>query len=148
MKLANLIRLHAAAFQFANTPDCTAQALAQVTDVDVKTVYAWSRRPEWHDALDALHFEGDRLFARQPTRDTIRDAGWLVEEAFEIYKRARLEGHPPKKAVTAVVNEMELKRRRVNTWAERYEWEAALKTRDDEGERNFSVRSRQNERSL
>ena len=126
MKLANLIKLHVAAFHFAKAPDCTAQKLAQVTDVKIKTVYGWVQRPEWHAALDALHFTGDRAFARKPTRDIIRDAGGLVEEAFEIYKKARLDGHTPKKAVTAVVNKMELKRRRINTWAERYEWEAAL----------------------
>ena len=126
MKLANLIRLHVAAFHFVNTQDCTAQALAQVTDVKIKTVYGWAQRPEWHAALDALHFTGTRAFARKPTRDIIRDAGGLVEEAFEIYKTARQDGHTPKKAVTAVVNETRLKRRRINTWAERYDWEAEL----------------------
>lgn len=128
MKLANLIRLHVAAFHFAKTPDCTAQALAQTTDVNIKTVYGWMKRAEWHAALDALHFTGDRAFARKPTRDIIRDTGGLVEEAFEIYKKAREDGHTPKKAVTTVVNKMELKRRRVNTWVERYEWETELKS--------------------
>ena len=127
MKLANLIRLHVAAFHFANTPDCTVQMLAQATGVNIKTVYGWARRREWHTALDALHFTGDRAFARNPTRDTLRDTGALVEAAFEIYSKARVEGHTPKKAVTAVVNKTELKRRRINTWAERYEWEAELK---------------------
>ena len=128
MKLANLIKLHVAVFHFAKTPDCTAQALAQVTDVKIKTVYGWVQRAEWHAALDALHFTGARAFARRPTRDIIRDAGGLVEEAHEIYKAARTDGHTPKKAVTEVVNEMELNRRRINTWAKRYEWEAALTT--------------------
>ena len=63
---------------------------------------------------------------RRPTRDILRDTGGLVEEAFEIYKTARTDGRTPKKAVTAVVNEMELNRRRINTWAQRYEWEATL----------------------
>ena len=49
------------------------------------------------------------LSPRKPTRDTRRDAGGLVEEAFEIYKTARMDGHTPKKAVTTVVNELELK---------------------------------------
>jgi hypothetical protein len=128
LKLANLIRLHVAAFHFAKTPECTAQELAHAADVKIKTIYRWVQRPEWHAALDALHFTGDRAFGRNPTRDTRRDAGGLVEEAFEIYKVARKDGHPPKKAVTAVVNKTELKRRRVNTWAERYDWEATLKT--------------------
>lgn len=126
MKLANLIRLHVAAFYFTRTADCTAQELAQATDVKIKTVYGWAQRPEWHAALDALHFTGTRAFARKPTRDVLRDAGGLVEQAFEIYKTARTDGHTPKKAVTEVVNEMELNRRRINTWAQRYEWEATL----------------------
>ena len=142
MKLANLIKLHVAAFHFAKSPDCTAQALAQLTDVKIKTVYGWVQRPEWHAALDALHFTGDRAFARKPTRDTIRDAGGLVEEAFEIYKTARMDGHTRKKAVTEVVNEMELNRRRINTWAKRYEWEEGLTTLNDEDERNFRVKPR------
>ena len=140
MRLASLIRLHVAAFHFANTPECTAQALADLMNVDIKTVYAWARRPEWRAALNALHVPADRTFAREVTRDIIRDTGELVEEAFEIYKEARLEGHTPKKAVTAVVNALDINRRRINTWAERYEWEAALvKTRNDEGERSFTV---------
>ena len=142
MKLANLIKLHVAAFHFAKTPDCTAQKLAQLTDVKIKTVYGWVQRPEWHAALDALHFTGNRAFARKPTRDTIRDAGGLVEEAFEIYKTARMDGHTRKKAVTEVVNEMELNRRRINTWAKRYEWEEGLTTLNDEDERNFRVKPR------
>jgi len=126
LKLANLIRLHVAAFHFAKTPDCTAQVLAHVTDVKIKTVYGWVQRPEWHAALNALHFTGTRAFARKPTRDIIRDAGGLVEQAFEIYKTARTDGHTPKKAVTEVVNALELNRRRINTWAKRYEWETSL----------------------
>ncbi len=74
--------------------------LADVADVKVKTVYGWVQRPEWHAALDALHFKGTRAFARKPTRDPLRDTGRLVEQAFEIYKRARTEGRTPKKAVT------------------------------------------------
>ena len=44
-----------------------------------------------------LSISQDRAFARKPTRDIIRDAGGLVEEAFEIYKKARLDGRTPKK---------------------------------------------------
>jgi len=140
VRLASLIRLHVAAFHFANTPDCTAQALAELMKVDIKTVYAWARRPEWRAALNSLHVPSDRTFAREPTRDLIRDTGKLVEEAFEIYKEARLDGHTPKKSVTAVVTALDINRRRINTWAERYEWEAALlKTRNPDGERNFTV---------
>lgn len=143
MRRVNLIKLHAAAFHFAKTPDCTAQALAQVVDVNVRTVYGWSRRPEWHAALDALHFIGDRAFARESTRDALRDTSGLVEAAFEIYKKARLDGHTPKKAVTAITNELRINRRRINTWADRYEWEAELETHTHEGECNFSVEPRQ-----
>ena len=77
-----------------------------------------------------LHFTGTRAFARKPTRDVIRDTGGLVEEAFNIYKTARTDGHTPKKAVTAVVNKLELNRRRINTWAERYDWEAILNNKE------------------
>ena len=142
MRRVNLIRLHVAAFHFAKTPDCTAQTLAQVVDVNIGTVYGWARRPEWHAALDALHFTGDRTFARKPTRDVIRDAGGLVEEAFEIYKKARLDGYTPKKAVTAIANELEISRRRINTWAERGKWEEILQSLKDEVERNFRVKPR------
>lgn len=138
MRRANLIKLHAAAFHFAKTPNCTAPALAQMAGVTIRTVYGWSKRPEWHAALDALHFTGDRTFAREPTRDALRDTSGLVEAAFEIYKNARLDGHTPKKAVTAITKQLRISRRRINTWAARYEWEAEL----DEGERNFSVEPR------
>ena len=142
MKLANLIKLHVAAFHFAKSPDCTAQKLAQLTDVKSRPSMDGYNALSGHAALDALHFTGDRAFARKPTRDTIRDAGGLVEEAFEIYKTARIDGHTRKKAVTEVVNEMELNRRRINTWAKRYEWEEGLTTLNDEDERNFRVKPR------
>lgn len=108
--------------------------LTHVADVKIKTVYGWVQRPEWHAALDALHFTGTRAFARKPTRDTIRDAGGLVEQAFEIYTQARRDGRTPKKAVTEVVNALELRRRRINTWAKRYEWESTLQTPNHEDE--------------
>ena len=63
---------------------------------------------------------------RKATRDIQKESGELVAQSRAIYTKARRDGFNHKKAVTAVKNELGLKRRRVNEWAEKFDWEATL----------------------
>ena len=87
-------------------------------------MYHDAKQPEWQETLDTLGYASDRPFTRKATRDIQRDTGEFVAQARGLYTKARRDGKlNHKKAVTAVVNELGLKRRRVNEWAAKYEWE-------------------------
>ena len=126
MLKSTLIKLHAAAAIFASRDGCSAQEIADILNVPLNSVYHYAKQPEWEETLDTLGYTGDRRFTRKATRDIQRDTGELVAQSRAIYTKARRDGFNHKKAVTAVVNELELKRRRINEWAEKYDWEATL----------------------
>ena len=126
MLKSTLIKLHAAAAIFASRDSCSAQEIADILNVPLNSVYHYAKQPEWDETLDTLGYTGDRRFTRKATRDIQRDTGELVAQSRAIYTKARRDGFNHKKAVTAVVNELGLKRRRVNEWAEKYDWEAML----------------------
>ena len=122
----SLIKLHACATIFAIRYPCSAQEIADILDMPVNSVYHLAKQPEWDEALDSLRFQGPRKFATQPTRDPQRDTGELVAQAHAFYTVARKKGCTQKQAVSAVVEDLRLKRRRINEWAERYNWEKNL----------------------
>ena len=126
MLKSTLIKLHAAAAIFASRDGCSAQEIADILNVPLNSVYHYAKQPEWEETLDTLGYTGDRRFTRKATRDIQRDTGELVAQSRAIYTKAQRDGFNHKKAVTAVVNELGLKRRRINEWAEKYDWEATL----------------------
>ena len=126
MLKSTLIKLHAAAAIFACRDGCSAQEIADVLNVPLNSVYHYAKQPEWEETLDTLGYAGDRQFTRKATRDIQRYTGELVAQAKGLYIAERLAGSNHKNAVTAVVNELGLKRRRINEWAAKYEWEKTL----------------------
>ena len=126
MLKSTLIKLHAAAAIFASRDGCSAQEIADILNVPLNSVYHYAKQPEWDETLDTLGYTGDRQFTRKATRDIQKESGGLVAQARGLYTKARRDGFNHKKAVTAVVNELGLKRRRINEWAEKYDWEATL----------------------
>lgn len=126
MLKSTLIKLHAAAAIFASRDGCSAQEIADILNVPLNSVYHYAKQPEWHETLDTLGYTGDRQFTRKTTRDVVKDSGELVAQARGLYTKARLDGFTHKQAVTAVCDELGLKRRRVNEWAAKYDWETAL----------------------
>ena len=119
------IKLHAAAVIFASRNGCSAQEIADTLKLPVKAIYRYTKEPEWENALNTLQYAGDRQFPRKTTRDPLKDSGELVAEARALYTLQRRDGRTHKKAVTAVVEVLGLKRRRINEWAERYNWQEA-----------------------
>ena len=121
-KTKTLVKLHAAAFLFSETPDISAAEIATRVGTAEKTLYTWRQTPEWHAALDALGYDGDRSFRRKPRRDTKREAGALLTEAETLYIHALLQGKSYKQAVTAAATALGLNRPRVEKWRQRYGW--------------------------
>ena len=122
MRTINTALIQAAAWVFSKNPNISVADLADEMEVSDKTIYKWIKTDEWHDALDALGYTGDRNFHREPTRDLNRDAGDLVNQAKQIYDNAVRDGISSKKAVTAAANELGLQRQRVQLWAKRFNW--------------------------
>ena len=126
MLKSTLIKLHAAAVIFAQRGGCSAQEIADILDVPLNSIYHYAKQPEWEETLRTLQYTGERRFTRKPTRDPQKDSGELVAQARAMYTKERRDGLNHKKAVTAVVNALGLKRRRLNDWAAKYEWEKTL----------------------
>lgn len=127
MLKSTLIKLHAAAAIFAERGGCSAKEIADILNVPVNSVYHYAKFPEWNDALDTLYYTGDRSFVKKSTRDIQKESGDLVAQARGIYTaERRTNGLNHKKAVSVVCETLPLKRRRVNEWAEKFEWEKTL----------------------
>ena len=117
------IKLHAAAFVFAQRAGCSAKEIAETLDMPLNSVYHLAKQPEWDTALDTLQYAGERAFKSEKRRDTLRDAGDLVARARAVYLEQRWSSRTHKQAVSVVCETLDLKRRRVNEWAAKFGWE-------------------------
>ena len=117
------IKLHAAAFVFAQRAGCSAKEIAETLDMPLNSVYHLAKQPEWDKALNTLQYAGDRAFKSEKRRDTLRDSGDLVARARGLYLEQRWDSHTHKQAVSVVCGTLDLKRRRVNEWAAKFDWE-------------------------
>lgn len=117
------IKLHAAAFVFAQRAGCSAKEIAETLDIPLNSVYHLAKQPEWDTALNTLQYTGERTFKSEKRRDTLRDAGDLVARARALYLEQRWDSRTHKQAVSVVCDTLTLKRRRVNEWAAKFGWE-------------------------
>lgn len=132
MTTASLIKCHAVAFYFAQQHEgCAAKEIADVFEMPLNSVYHLAKQPEFDVALDALNFEGDRKFTKKKTRDPRRDDAELVAQTRSCYLMERRKGLKHTRAVSEVSNFLDVDRRRVNDWYDRYNWEADLLTEDE-----------------
>lgn len=121
------IKLHAAATLFASRDGCSAQDISDILKIPRNSVYHLAKMPEWHLALDALHYEGERKFKTKRTRDPQRDSGELVAQAHALYITERRDGQKHSRAVNTVLEALNIKdRKTLNAWAKRYNWEADI----------------------
>lgn len=127
MLKSTLIKLHAAAAIFAERGGCSAKEIADILNVPVNSVYHYAKFPEWEQALDTLAYTGNRAFTKKTTRDVQKESGELVAKARGLYiAERRTNGLNHKQAVSVVCETLPLKRRRVNDWAKRFNWEQSL----------------------
>ena len=117
------IKLHAAAFVFAQRAGCSAKEIAETLEMPLNSVYHLAKQPEWEKALNTLQYAGDRAFKSEKRRDTLRDSGDLVARARGLYLEQRWDNRTHKQAVSVVCETLDLKRRRVNEWAAKFDWE-------------------------
>ena len=117
------IKLHAAAFVFAQRAGCSAKEIAETLEMPLNSVYHLAKQPEWDQALNTLQYAGDRAFKSEKRRDTLRDSGDLVARARGLYLEQRYDRRTHKQAVSVVCESLTLKRRRVNAWAAKFAWE-------------------------
>ena len=114
--------IHGAAFYFAYVSR-DINEIAKKFGVVERTVRRWAENdPEWHQALDAWGYKGDRNFVLQPKRDTARDTGADFAKAKEAYQNAFKAGEPPHKLATIASATVGLPRRRIHDWAMKYGW--------------------------
>lgn len=124
MLKSTLYKLHAAAVIFVERRGCSAKEIADILNVPVNSVYHYAKQTEWNETLDTLGYDGDRCFSKKTTRDPEKENPNLFVLAKQIYLLERNSGRDHKKAVSAVVKELPaLKRRRVNDWVKKYEWD-------------------------
>ena len=121
-----LIKLHAAVVIFVERKGCSAKEIADILNVPVNSVYHYAKQPEWEQTLDLLNYTGDRNFQKGTTRDIMKESGHLIAQARGIYIQERTDGRNHKKAVSEVCEVLNLKRRRVNDWCARFDWEESL----------------------
>ena len=74
----------------------------------------------------AEQYAGDRAFKSKKRRDALRDSGDLVARARGLYLKQRCDSRTHKQAVSVVCENLDLKRRRVNEWAAKFDWERAV----------------------
>ena len=125
-----LVKIYSAAFYFSHISREVSE-IADAFGVSTDAVYQWAKTPEWAFALDIFNYDGDRDFARQPRRDTERDAGEVFEKARDAYFKALNAGVPVRKIATLVAKSLGLKRQRVYLWAKRYGWREGIHTDDN-----------------
>ena len=115
-------KIHAAAFYFAHISR-DVREIAEVFDASVWTVRNnWSETPEWHDALDAFAYDGDRHFIHRKTRDTLRENGEDFKKVRDSYLRKLADGVPVHRLPAQVSEETGVSKRRIAQWAERFGW--------------------------
>lgn len=115
------VKIHAAAFYFSHISR-DVHEIAEMFGVSRDAIYKWAKTEEWSEALDVFKYAGDREFARQPSRDTQRDAGDVFFLARTAYFKAMREGVPERKLATVAGDAVGLSRRRVHAWAIQYGW--------------------------
>ena len=117
------IAIQAAAYLFTKHPEATDTELANMLAVSQRSLYRWTKRPQWHAALDDLNYTGSRTLRKAKARDAQRENP-LYTAAKKCYLEARAAGESPAKAARAAETETGIPRRRIKDWAKRYDWDA------------------------
>ena len=131
----NIIKLHAAVFQFVRDKNATAEGIAMYIGVSKRTIERWATTDAWHTALDTLGYTGHRDFRgrgkKQPDAAAPpRRAGEDFETVKTTYFAVRKEGVHPRNAAKITAERTGVNRRRIDRWVERYGWreEGSLET--------------------
>lgn len=123
----NIIKLHAAVFQFVKEQTATAEDIASYIGVSKRTMERWATTDAWHDALDALGYTGNRDWrgrGKKPPDAAAppRSAGLDFETVKTTYFAVLNEGVHPRNAAKITAERTRVNRRRIDRWIARYGW--------------------------
>ena len=121
--------IHGAAFYFAYISR-DKKKIANHFSVSERTIERWSKEPEWHQALDAWGYTGDRNFTRQPRRDIAYNSRERFDQAKAIYIQALRAGEPEHKLATITSESTGLQPSTIRRWAKRYKWHTYFQESD------------------
>ena len=99
-----------------------AKEIAGIMNTTERSIHRYAEREKWEEVLQALHYEGDRSFRVETTRDTQRDYGEVLDAARDLYLAAIDKGHSSWKATGIVEEKLGVNRRTVEKWALRFGW--------------------------
>ena len=114
-------KIQRAAHYFAhNSRDV--QNIADAFGVSHYAVRKWAKTPDWHNALDAFGYEGDRGFSAPPKRNAPREQGETFTAVYEAYME-RLRAGIPKHTIARLVEaETGVVQQKIRRWARWYNW--------------------------
>lgn len=123
----NIVKLHAAVFQFVKEQTATAQDIGNFIGVSKRTIERWATTDAWHDALDALDFTGPRDWrgrGKKPPDAAAppRRAGEDFETVKTTYFALLASGVHPRNAANITAQRTGVNRRRIDRWVKRYGW--------------------------
>ena len=117
----NYTKLHAAAYHFSHISR-RVDSIANALSIAEKTVRRYANDPEWEISLDQLGYVGERVFDREPTRNTARDAGMKYKHAHDLYIQLYGDGTPPHKLATRTAATLDIPTEKVRRWAKDENW--------------------------
>lgn len=120
-KKRNYVKLHSAAFIFANITR-KAGEIADMLGIADKTVRRYTDDPEWTYALDELGYTGDRSFTRAKKRDAKRDTPEKYQHAHDLYLQLIKENTPRHKIAARVEEKTALPASTIRRWAKLGNW--------------------------
>lgn len=116
--------IHGAAFYFAYTSR-DKKSIASRFGVTERTIERWSKEPDWHQALNAWGYTGERTFARVD-RDIASTSRERFEQTKAIYIKEFKSGEPLHRLATITGKATGLPPLTIRRWANRYNWKAYL----------------------
>ena len=125
----DVAKIHGSAFYFAYISR-DKKRIAHHFNVSERTIERWSKEVEWHQALNAWGYTGDRNFSRSPRRDIANHSRERFDQAKAIYIKAFRSGELLHKLATITGEATGLPPSTIRRWANRYNWKAYLEETD------------------
>lgn len=120
----DIAMIHGSAFYFAYISR-DKKRIASHFGVSERTIERWSKEPQWHQALNAWGYTGERTFTRTG-RDIASKSRERFEQAKAIYIKAFKSGEPLHRLATITGKATKLEPSTIRRWANRYNWKSYL----------------------
>jgi len=125
-KKIELATFYGAAYHFAFISREKSE-IANHLGLSERTLYRYSKMPEWHRALDVYGYTGDRCFLKARTRDIERDTPDF-EIVKQVYREAWIVCVPTHQLASYTARHTDVPEARIREWAKRYNWVKAFES--------------------